>query len=449
MNINIKEIFESDLDPNSTAWWSNDKIDKINYNFGQVSTDGIRGPQGYIGIDGDPGAIGSNGATGFQGSQGNLGPQGAIGITLWDYVDPTAVTKTGYLFPKRNSATIIQYAPPVMEIGISNTSTGYNNPATYTDYVVLSNVNLSSPTPTPPTPIKKIETNLRLQTNTTTTDHYADMQLNSPTSTLSTLKIGRISNASPGLKMIFSSKIVSHITDALTHRLTSINATVYKSADVKKAGVINQNMKYLPSTADPTNKILVSVDGIGKIHLKDLQEVYPTYPIGSIISIREEEFNDTNFYLDETITQDLTVSPLPVLDNRFGRGKANGQFAGWYLCNGLYWVDPNAVLPPIQTQTPNLNSFTYTIASNGGSQSQVSVGANEYILIGGVEIKTIAEESNVTFGNYNVYLDAYTPINNLANGPSYNVGTGTQYQRSSQIHIVYLGQNDLVWRDDS
>ena len=30
MKINIKELFKSDLDPNSVSWWSTDKIDKIN-----------------------------------------------------------------------------------------------------------------------------------------------------------------------------------------------------------------------------------------------------------------------------------------------------------------------------------------------------------------------------------------------------------------------------------
>ena len=60
MNIRIKELFKSDLDPNSNEWWSKDKIDKINFNFrlmkngGPLGPDGIEGPNGE---DGDKGEI--------------------------------------------------------------------------------------------------------------------------------------------------------------------------------------------------------------------------------------------------------------------------------------------------------------------------------------------------------------------------------------------------------
>jgi len=85
MAINIKEIFESDLDPNSNVWWSIDKINKINYNFGQLTSGGMYGPQGRIGADGD---FGVKGGVGLQGPIGPLGPQGPPGksaINHWIY----------------------------------------------------------------------------------------------------------------------------------------------------------------------------------------------------------------------------------------------------------------------------------------------------------------------------------------------------------------------------
>ena len=78
MNIRIKELFKSDLDPNSNEWWSKDKIDKINFNFrlmkngGPDGPDGIEGPNGE---DGNKGEEGSQGAEGPRGSQGMIGPE--------------------------------------------------------------------------------------------------------------------------------------------------------------------------------------------------------------------------------------------------------------------------------------------------------------------------------------------------------------------------------------
>ena len=44
--LNIKEIFKSDLDPNSPNWWAKAKVDKINFNFNQLEKGGSYGPTG-------------------------------------------------------------------------------------------------------------------------------------------------------------------------------------------------------------------------------------------------------------------------------------------------------------------------------------------------------------------------------------------------------------------
>ena len=76
MNIRIKELFKSDLDPNSNEWWSKDKIDKINFNFRLMKNGGPLGPDG---IEGPNGEDGDKGEMGSQGTEGLIGPQGTIG----------------------------------------------------------------------------------------------------------------------------------------------------------------------------------------------------------------------------------------------------------------------------------------------------------------------------------------------------------------------------------
>ena len=65
------------------SWWAKDKIDKINFNFGQLSNGGMPGPMGSQGI---PGETGIRGDQGVEGSQGPIGPQGFAGtdnLSIW------------------------------------------------------------------------------------------------------------------------------------------------------------------------------------------------------------------------------------------------------------------------------------------------------------------------------------------------------------------------------
>jgi hypothetical protein len=126
MAINIKELFVTDLNPNSGVWWSKDKIDKINYNFDQLSNGGMPGPQGTIGADGGDGNMGAQGDTGYKGLQGYQGPQGAESLNDWDYF-PEGNGLPGYLFPRKNPATDIQSAPVALRIGFLGNDSEYND----------------------------------------------------------------------------------------------------------------------------------------------------------------------------------------------------------------------------------------------------------------------------------------------------------------------------------
>ena len=83
MSINIKEIFKSDLDPNSLSWWAKDKVDKLNFNFGQLQKGGMPGPTGHQGTPGGTGLQGTQGYEGTQGPRGSQGFEGTPADELW------------------------------------------------------------------------------------------------------------------------------------------------------------------------------------------------------------------------------------------------------------------------------------------------------------------------------------------------------------------------------
>ena len=122
MLLNIREVFISDLDPNSLNWWSVDKIDKLNHNFRQVSLGGPQGPVGKTGFSGEPGDRGPIGFQGTEGFKGAQGPQGPEGLEPWKKVTEDAVT----LLPKFNGT--IEYTAKAVIFGESSLTA---NPVQY------------------------------------------------------------------------------------------------------------------------------------------------------------------------------------------------------------------------------------------------------------------------------------------------------------------------------
>lgn len=95
------------------------------------------------------------------------------------------------------------------------------------------------------------------------------------------------------------------------------------------------NMKTLKYGLNPAaNQVIVATDVDGSVIWKSKYEVFGALPIGSIISVSELEFNNTNFHLIDTLQVDADSG---LLLNVYGRGRLNTQFEGWYLCNGQTW----------------------------------------------------------------------------------------------------------------
>lgn len=135
MNINIKELFKSDLDPNSNEWWSKDKIDKINYNFNVLSLGGPAGPTGIEGPNGPEGIKGVDGPEGNEGTQGAQGIAGPSSSGNWIsedvlYMQPGqySVAQKNILYPTASEELIAQYAQPVGPTIVLGASSYQQNP---------------------------------------------------------------------------------------------------------------------------------------------------------------------------------------------------------------------------------------------------------------------------------------------------------------------------------
>jgi len=443
MAIDIKELFKSDLDPNSSVWLSKDKIDKVNYNFYQLSNGGMPGPQGHIGPDGNFGPKGFRGPQGAQGPQGPQGLQGAYAINDWVFYADT-ISSTPYLFTKKNINSNLEYSPVVMRIGIDETDPRYNTPSSYYDYVVLGNVK-----PSPSSKSPKI--NLRLQSD----DKVSDYKLVKIGPVLE-LHIGKFTSGESGFEIVHIAKdsIIRSITpqnngETLPHEINDTLIKINSRPNIINSGVAtailsNSTGKFTKSKhtfnyskGAQSDYVLVSDDAQGTSNWRDKKSVFGSFPFGSIISIRESDFNSDNFFLNESISQ--SGSPLPTLKNRFGRGKSGTDFAGWYLCNGESWeISPgvNSIL------TPNLNSFDFTIAPNGGDQNQINGGDNAKILVSGYKIGMTAAYNN---GLYNISVDT-------AGNQDDSILLGNSSNNSyvgRMIHVVYLENENLTWSQSS
>lgn len=429
MNINIKEIFKSDLDPNSTAWWSKDKIDKINFNFNQFLNGGMPGPQGFKGADGDHGYSGAQGYQGFMGAQGYQGAQGPAAPSEWIMHIPNDTAIPAYLFPKVNQTLgYIEQMPSVLK-------TGYIDPLNESPEDFNGSVKTVYSSPLVGGSGSQRMIGLRLQHAT----KVADFRIGLVSGNLD-MEIGRVVTGDPGFDYL-------QIADETIYEILGVSYLKITSNMIRFGGNISTNFivpeffshdEFRFTTDAQLGKILVSEGTNGKVKWIDKKEIFGSFPIGSIISIREDDFNSTNFTLNETVYQ--VGPPYGELQVVYGRGKAGTEYEGWYLCNGQTWKVANGVN---EFATPNLNSFNYTIASNGGGQNLIfNGGDNTSIIIGGGNIEMLGTQD----GNGTYQLDMTIESTDV----TFQGGTSTtDTYVSRMIHIVFLENPNLYWSDSS
>jgi len=434
MAINIKELFVTDLDPNSGAWWSKDKVDKINYNFYLLANGGMPGPQGTIGVDGAFGPIGAQGDNGYKGPQGYQGIPGMESSNDW-VLFPESDGSPGYLFPKKNPSNIAQSAPVALRIGYLEGEQTIGAPPQEPVQIVKSPDNSW--------------VNLRLENSNLTYGYNLRLE-NDTINNTKTFKISPdFSDSNFRINFTSGSTIFKTpnndgwddsivIKDSLiTINDNSIGDSSFSLSNANlKATRTNKDFRYTLDAG--INKVLVSTDSFGDVEWKNVKDVFGIFPIGSIISIREDEFSTTNFWLNEQVT----VAQGSPLNNIYGRGKLGTDFEGWYLCNGEEWLNVDGFNG---TLTPNLNNFSYTIVPNGDVQPQITKPESEPILIGGYDLRISAIAT--LNGVYSVNYTNSFPNNDTSPGDStinMNIGSGIHYT-SRMIHIVFLEDPNLVW----
>lgn len=198
----------------------------------------------------------------------------------------------------------------------------------------------------------------------------------------------------------------------------------------------NSNFKYTNNALE--NRVLVSLDTDGNTAWRNKSDVFGTLPIGSIISITTDWFNNTNFYLEyeenqlDEIIEDGFPGELNII---YGRGRENTPFEGWYICNGRIWTDGT-----IQYEVPNLNSFDFQIDGNNGGQDPSTGGDDRPIIIGGYNL----EMQSIYDTNNSKYISEFiTPVDTIADQISLN--TGGNFDISRNVHIIYLKNIDYYW----
>ena len=429
MNINLKHIFKSDLDPNSAAWWSVDKIDKINYNFGLLTLGGSEGPlgkPGSNGVVGDPGSEGFEGDLGFDGSQGAYGISGAEpwkkiknpevdnSVLIPKFNDPAEeeVDVTRVIFGEYISNYIDTDGDNVMDSG--DTLITENSPVDFHDAILgiyTHDFNFDN-----------------LEFRISGSENKAGIDLRSD-GINDTLEIYSTQINFKGGRLLFNDyeKVVNWLKIDELEFKPSVGVSTKFNSSLTSTG----SVKYQNNPA--TGYILAANNATGQVAWRDKLDVFEGLPIGSVVSIPCSYFNSSNFYVSETLS--LQQSNQSTLHLRYGRGK--DKFSGWYVCNGKTWTNGTN-----SYNVPNLSSFTYNISSNGVGQISVSDGDNRAIVIGGskayvtgvFDSQTAEYENNIALTNTDIEI-------------TLTQGTGGYYM-SRNIHIVYLKQTNLTWSDN-
>ena len=412
MSLDIKELFNSDLDPNNNSWWASPKIDKLNHNFNQLIEGGVRGPKGNQGTAGLTGLKGAQGVQGLIGVQGFQGEAGQDANLNWRSVTgPTNRT----LYPNIEQD---DYFGVSLIFGVPESATEYQASATFN---LVSQLRVIAET-------GKKQMSLRFG------DLDYDFKFDG--------------------SQYSSNLFIGKLAGSITTNLTSVNELNNSTIEYKSTGATTQNPTILQVTDDllsvnntsrfpnlsanklkftpsaDSAKILTSSDNTGNLVWKNKYEALSILPIGSIVSIPEYYFNNSNFELI-----DAAEVVDGVLQVYWGRGKDNTAYSGWYLCNGRTWNFQGGNQFPV----PNLNAFTYNIDSNGGNQPLANGGSNTPILIGGANAAATATQNPSTFA---YSIDQTIDMSDI----SEIFQAGSTHSVPRNVHIINLGNPYLTWQ---
>lgn len=425
MSIIIKELFESDLDQYNSSWWSSKKIEKLNFNFDQIliSGGGPAGPNGFPGDQGLDGAKGPIGIQGITGPQGDIGPAGMNGETIWL---KTSSESASHITLKINQFD--KFNPTNFLFGLQ-----YNVDS-------LDEYNLT-----------KIGTLGKIRTrganhknivfSNDETEHKVSLNLFKENQYVTALEYGfETTDGNTEFELISDNAVLTYnINPSSTTTFGDFKSSLFKIksfnsifGNTNEINEIRSSTKF--NTESPkANWIAQSFDNEGKIKWVDPIKIMPGFPIGSIIGITLEQFNNSNFLLDETKTINTDY-----LQNTNGAGKTGTMYEGWYICNGKTWKN-GAIIYDL----PNLNGYSYEIAadSSGNSNQEQAIVNSKLSILGGADLKLSVTQSN------GVYTSNYTNHETTNQTEIFNSLGSLSQSDSKLIYICYLKEANLYWED--
>jgi len=447
MAIDIKEIFKSDLDPNSNSWWSQDKVDKINNNFRQLTSGGMVGPMGSQGSFGSSGLLGAKGFQGSKGTLGDQGNQGSIGYSTWIGVEGT-LTGSIHIFPEKQNP---EYSTAAIITGYSDPSASTIQPVHYLS-PISSTLKIHSDIWSHPGSNESV-VNLKLTTYINDAHGVETTDLKDSQHRISRIGIndvyeeGRLRNGGLG----FTRRINLGPNDTYSIRtyngvkaidsiLISSSGTIFTNNIIANKSVIINGDLYIQNSAG-IDKVLISTNTGGTVKWVNKNQVFPGYPIGSIISIPNWAFNSTNFDLQTQYQQDsLTQEPIRFT---YGRGIAGGQYEGWYLCNGREW---NTGAGVNETLVPNLH-YTGLVIDQNGNQVIVNQTGGTSSIMGGHDIEMGAAKTGGSKYNVEYKTPFYDNNDDVSVGMNQMIG-GTHYI-NKMIYLVKLPYANLEWEEST
>lgn len=484
MNIRIKELFKSDLDPNNNEWWSSHKLDKINYNFNILSSGGPMGPighEGSNGIEGEKGNTGNNGHTGSTGFQGISGPADG---GRW-YFDQPNGTPRGILYPK---TTVSQYnVNPTAIIGAS--SFEHSGSLISKFYIGVTNSAQVSQSPrsqltiVSESPIESSASPLRstldsiVLTNNANSIYPANVggenlaigarsfvfSFKETATDVFDLNIGaseaaQLLDSSPPVGYNAPDFNINHTANATELRtvgsvsskmkIDSTESEIQTGIKVESSpvtGIVEfklNNIKY--DSLASTNNILVASDGDGTVTWEPVSSLFDSFPIGSMIKIPVSIFND-NFRTSDATTNGIDQGEF---SSNFGAGY--GMYTGWYLSHGETWGDGGA----ISFNTKPTSRFSYNVwaTGNSGTNNLTEYGSPVYpkIILSGLKSSSIFNNGTYTADPNEIshVIDdssSYLYPNDFSQGgqPDHLPRT----MMGDQITIVRLENPDYTWNN--
>ena len=426
--LNIKEIFKSDLDPNSLNWWALDKIDKINFNFNQLEKGGSYGPTGSQGTDGTTGVAGSQGISGNKGVAGPQGTEGLSGKFTWN-INVAAGNAT--INPKYQDTA--EYSSIALVTGAITGSPEYDTAISddRTPAVFIGNSEKN---------IFELANDSRRMSwdisQAASAQHEADLNIGKlETVSQATLTIDEPVN----YKRLYKDTEGNNLLEVINESNEQL-IKVYVNSEIDKDIETVGDFSYNKNASE--NKVLVSKDTDGNSEWKNRFEVFSALPRGSFVSIREEDFNSNNFH----ILDGSEIGSDGYLKIGYGRGKAGTMFEGWYISNGQKWTDS-----VLQFEVPDLNSFNYEISNTNGSNVDYEGPEIDLIVtsLNPVIIAGSNTRSDAVYNNTTLEYDVVQTVEVADDSLSLPTASGTSdLAIKRNVNIIKLGEASLYWLTD-